>query len=396
MTTRDKKQEPLTVKEFLHHIKHVLKEMGQAEVRGEISEAKVVNGNAYIVLKDTEENAIINCFMGRWRLEKHSHLLEEGMEVVIRGTPDIYEPYGKFTVMIDAMAPVGEGTLKRAFEALKKKLKEKGYFDEERKRPIPEYIKHIGLITSEKGEAINDFRRNLGEYGFTIHMIDVRVEGEFAEDAIVAALHEMNKQKEINVIALIRGGGGLENLKAFNSERIAEAILTSRIPVITGIGHEGDESIADYTADYRCSTPTGAAVLLRTARESLLSKIQRASDDLVTAFERSVQQRKMRIVHASDQMTQSLGRVFEKFHHLEMELTRAFEQKLKMTLTTLHALASTLNTLNPAEIMKRGYSLTYSAEGRLVKEAGKLKIGEIFYAKLYKGKIKGEVKGIRG
>src|SRR3989338_1759006 len=218
-----------SVGEFLEFINNVLGGIGPVKVRGEILKASIHGGNAYGTLKDMErDSCALDFFIGRWDLPRVEHLLEAGLEVELIGPPNIYKN-GRFRIIVKNIEPVGEGALKKAFEALKKKLEEKGYFDPARKRPVPDFVKTIGLITSETGDAINDFRKNIGEYGLRIFLYDVRVEGDYAENSIVGAFRWLNANRpDLDVLVLIRGGGGLENLKAFKSERGAGAIDDSR------------------------------------------------------------------------------------------------------------------------------------------------------------------------
>jgi len=273
-----------SVQEFISFINSQFSSLGTIKVRGEITEVNLhPNGYCFFTIKDsqTEEHSV-SCYISRWKLGSFDHLLEVGMEVVVSVIPSLYKN-GRFSLMVNSIEPFGEGALKKAFEALKKKLDAKGYFDESRKRSLPDFIQTIGIMTSETGDAIHDFRKNLGEYGFKIELLDVRVEGDYAEESICSAIKWFNKNKpEIGILVLIRGGGDLENLKAFNSENVAEAIVLSRLPVITGIGHEKDKTIADYVADKNFSTPTATAVFIRTQRENLIAQLEKHSDNLVS------------------------------------------------------------------------------------------------------------------
>ncbi|MEK7607131.1 MAG: exodeoxyribonuclease VII large subunit [Patescibacteria group bacterium] len=421
-----------SVAEFHWMLNDTLRGMGTVRVRGEISRPQV-REYAFFDLKDaTGADFIANCYMGRFQLPSYSHLLEDGLEVIIEGTVSLYKS-GAFRIVVSRVEPVGEGALRRAFEALKKKLADKGYFDPARKRPLPAYIKNIGLITSETGDAIHDFRRNLGEYGFKIHFFDSRVEGDYAEDSLVSAVRWINVHRpDLDVLVLIRGGGSLESFKAYNSERLAEAIAASRIPVVTGIGHERDESIADFAADRRFSTPTAVAAFFREAREALLDGLMRSSERLALAYGGLLEDASVSATSLTDELFQSgvglfenwkarlgtaasglqhgLGKIFSGFREIEIRLLQKLgartmalqglrhktelifgrcaaimEQRMKSLLSRVDVASAALLPLNPEAILERGYSIVSSESGRIVKDASDLSVGDRLRIRLQKG-----------
>lgn len=425
-----------SIQEFISFINSRFSSLGAVKIKGEIiSVDSNQNGYCFFTIKDsqTQEHSV-SCYLSRWKVDNFSHLLEVGMEVVVSAVPSLYKN-GRFSLTVDSVEPYGEGALKKAFEALKKKLEAKGYFDESRKRALPEFIQRIGLITSESGEAVHDFQRNIGEYGFQIFLKDVRVEGDYAEQSIVSAIEWFNKNKtDLDVLVLMRGGGGLESLKTFNSEKIAEAIIMSRLPVITGIGHERDESIADYVADRRFSTPTAVAVFLRTQRESLIIQLENYAEKLLSAmgeivihekegiadkaenlkliFSGILERQRFMILRVAEQMHNGLNSVFkgfdvleqnflqlvheyeaytqEKIHAVDIINQKCFnllERKFSFEEGRLKAAEAALMPLNPAAILERGYSVIYGEDKKIIKEAKDVKLGEKIFARLYKGKI---------
>lgn len=432
-----------SVQEFISFINSQFSSLGTIKVRGEITEVNPhPNGYCFFTIKDsqTEEHSV-SCYLSRWKLDSFSHLLEVGMEVVVSAIPSLYKN-GRFSLIVNNIEPFGEGALKKAFEALKKKLDAKGYFDESRKRPLPAFIQTIGLMTSETGDAIHDFRKNLGEYGFKIYLLDVRVEGDYAEGSISSAIKWFNKNKsEIDVLVLIRGGGDLENLKAFNSETVAEAIVLSRFPIITGIGHEKDKTIADYVADKGFSTPTAAAIFIKTQREQLINQVVAYSENLVSlvsrifddekeyvlrkseelkdAFATVLERYKFFLSKIAEQMHNGLNRIFKGFKVLEQNFLRLIydyenntqrklhmvdiivqkclnliEKKFDLGQSRLGVAESTLLSLNPETILKRGYSIAYRVDKRILKETKDTKVGEKVFVKLYKGKIASRVEEV--
>lgn len=434
----------LSVHELLSYVNSLLSSVGTVKVRGEIIEVSSHPEGYYCFfrIKDsqTEEHSV-SCYVGRLKYENFRHLVEVGMEVVLEATPSLYKN-GGFRLFVERVEPYGEGALKKAFEALKKKLEAKGYFDPARKRPLPEFIQKIGLITSESGAAIRDFRKNLGEYGFEIYFMDVRVEGDYAEQSIVSAIKWFNKNlPELDVLVLIRGGGGLEELKAFNSEGIAEAIVLSRLPIMTGIGHERDETIADYCADRNFSTPSLVAAFIKTQREQLIERVEVCSGNLISlidnlfneekdyisakseelksAFYNVLGRYKLLLSKVAEQMHNGLNRIFKEFKVLEQNFLRLiydYESTVKNQLhgidivihkclnllgrkfdlgkSRLKTAEATLLSLNPEAILRRGYSIAYRADKHVLREAKDTKVGESVSVKLYKGKISSRVEKI--
>lgn len=428
-----------SVAEFLEAINITLSQMGTVRVRGELSDVSARGGMAFFDLKDAQGNdATAKCYLGRWNFERYNYLLEAGLEVVVTGRASVYKT-GALRIVVDKIEPIGAGALATAFEALKKKLEAKGYFDEARKRALPFFIQRIGLVTSAQGEAINDFRKNIGMYGFSIVLVDVRVEGDFAEESIVGAVNRLNREyPDLDVLVLIRGGGGLENLKAFNSEAVAEVIITSRIPVLTGIGHERDDTIAGFASDRNFSTPTAVANFLRDEREALISRMMeymqdmpRAADRLMEhtvaalslqattleqAFERLLAQYRYAIARQAGSLSNALSRIFNRFHALERtffsvfarheqaferrrhalavcthRMAGAVEQAMSASERRLAVLKASLVPLDPTAILKRGYSIAYSESGSVLKDANDVAVGDLFRLRLSKGALESRV-----
>ncbi len=412
----------LSVGECLNLInKTFFQHIGAIKIQGEISESSGREKYAFFQLKDSSgQDYLVQCFLGWRNYELFKHLLEVGLEVQILGYPQVYKN-GRFHIEVEKMEPVGAGAFKKAFEALKKKLIAKGWFDLARKRPMPEFIQKIGLITSGAGAAINDFRKNLGNYGFQIYLKDVFVEGDRAETSIVSAIQWFNKnQPDLDVLVLIRGGGSLENLKAFNSEAVAEAIVLSRLPMITGIGHEKDESIADFVADKSFATPSLVSVFIKNQREELISQLELHTDSLISFLEAIFKHKQLIISRLAEQMSSGLNRIFASFkileqkflkiiyqhesavqkwsHHLDLLVQKGFnilQTQYHQQQKRLAVASTALASLNPEAILKRGYSLTYDQKMKLIKEVKNIKVGDTLLTKLAKGKIISKVKNIK-
>ena len=260
----DVNQKIFKVSEFLDFLNSLLVPQ-KVIVQGEIG-AKMAQYPKFTIfnLLDKDNEAILPCFIWRSKIEELNIDLEEGMEIQVLGYPEIRKPKGEFRFQVERVGLVGEGILKKQFEMLKKKLDREGLFALEFKKPIPLFCQRIGLITSKYGRgAKKDFETHLESYGFEIYFYDVRVEGLSAIEDVCRAIKWFNENLlTCDVLVLTRGGGSWESLRPFNSEEIARAIFASKIPIITGIGHEDDETIADLVADVRASTPTHAAKIL--------------------------------------------------------------------------------------------------------------------------------------
>jgi len=252
------------VSEFIDFLNRLLlpnRVIVQGEIGGKISKYPRFT---FFDLLDKDTKAILPCFIWQNKLNKLGINLEEGMEVKVFGYPEIRKDNGQFKFQAEQIGLVGEGILKKQFEILRKKLDKEGVFSVEAKKPIPRFCQTIGLITSKYGRgAKKDFETHLESYGFKVHFYDVRVEGFSAIEEICRAIKWFNENLlNCDVLVLTRGGGSWESLSSFNSEEVARVIFASKIPVMVGVGHEDDETIADLAADFRASTPTHAARVL--------------------------------------------------------------------------------------------------------------------------------------
>src|SRR5262252_1379786 len=260
----------LTVSELTAKIRDTLaKNFSAILVQGELSNChEAQSGHIYCTLKDDRAQIRCVCFKNQLRLMKFRP--EDGLHVTVRGSISVYEQRGDYQLYIEHIEPVGLGALQLAFDQLKKRLEAEGLFTAERKKPLPLLPSRIGLITSPRGAAVRDVVRILTRRFPNVHLtvFPVRVQGEGAAQEIVKALRLFNQRQNVEVLILARGGGSLEDLWAFNEEVVARAIFDSQIPVISGVGHETDFTIADFVADVRASTPSAAAeIVVQTRRE---------------------------------------------------------------------------------------------------------------------------------
>ena len=250
-------------------------------ITGEVASFKV-NQNKWVFFDLKDEESSVSCFMTLWSLRVP---LEDGMKVMVRAVPKLTK-WGKFSLTVDAIQPVGEGSLKKAYEMLKKKLTAEGLFDKSKKRELPADLTKLGVISSTQAAGYADFVKILNTRwgGIKIEVAHTQVQGLDAPDQIIRALNYFNERGEVQVIAILRGGGSADDLSCFNDEALVRAIAASRIPVITGIGHEVDESLCDLVADVRASTPSNAAEMLtrdRVVESTKVHKMMRQAEQAV-------------------------------------------------------------------------------------------------------------------
>ena len=409
--TENPKEEarPLSVSEFLDKTNANLAER-EYRVQGEIGRVQSRGSYLFCSLKDTGDESTLNCFAWGSVLSTCGIKLEEGLEVVVTGYPEIYKRTGGFNFQIKSVELVGEGTLKKAFDKLKKKLEEEGLFEEAIKKPLPKFPKNIALVTSRHGEAINDFNTNIGQFGFKISLVDSRVEGQRAVFDILEAIRFFNKNHEkYDALVLIRGGGSWESLQAFNNEKVAYAIRDSNIPVVCGVGHEGDVTIADLASDFRASTPTAAAKKLSEnwvrAQEQVLSW----EDTIINGFTHLLANKKQTVNDFSGEIKEGFSKLFRSFEDIEEKIRRGGEllnyqikkekDSLEVTLVFLFEKfyariaktkelvdkrAEELRAGDPKRQLKLGYNIALR-EGRVVRSVDKITRGDTLEMKFWDG-----------
>jgi len=422
-----------SVSEYLDFLNKYL-EPCRAIIQGEIGERIYQNPRySYFNLLD-KENSVLKCFVWNWVLKNLGLSLKSGTEVKVIGYPSIYKRTGEFSFQVERIELVGEGMLKKQYEALKIQLEKEGYFAPERKKPLPMFSEKIGLITSKYGDgAKNDFLKHLDNFGFEIYFFDARMEGSLALREIISAIEWFNKNMpNIDVIALIRGGGDWESLKAFNTREIVEAIVASRIPILTGIGHEADYTLADFAADFRASTPTHAAKKLSEDWQKARVTLKIIKNNLKGHFYQKIRAFKKRINEHFELFSKILGNQFlkkelllknfqknlnyffknhllnfEKFaknfknnflrlkiinqnrkketlelaERLEINFTQWYK-KLKISFAQEER---KLFLSNPELKLKQGYTITRDLQGKILKDASLLKKNQRIFTKFGKG-----------
>jgi len=444
-----KEQRYLTVNALTKYIKRKFDadpHLQDILVKGEISNFKQhSSGHMYFTLKD-EKARILAVMFSRYN-NGMKFTPENGMKVLIRGDLTVYEPSGNYQIYVKEMQPDGIGDLYLAYEQLKEKLEKAGFFSPEHKKAIPKFPKTVGVVTSPTGAAIRDIITTIKRRYPVANIIifPALVQGEYAAPSIVKSIQTANQLNEADVLIIGRGGGSIEELWAFNEEAVARAIFESRIPIISAVGHETDFTIADFVADLRAPTPTGAAELAVPHIEDLAERVLNRKVRLMRSLKEQINLRKEKLarlqksyafrypqklyeqkLEQADKLAEQLGRGAQKLFYDKMdkwkqinkrierkqptELVRASRQELERREKLLykemktillakkkdfsHRIA-TLEALSPLKIMDRGYSLVYSDEEKLIKSVKHINENEQIKVKVSDGTIDCQVLGIR-
>jgi len=387
----------LSVSELLRSVREVLeRRFPLAWIGGEISNFRPASsGHWYFTLKD--ETAQVDCVMFRGRAAALDWEPAEGMRVEARALVTLYEPRGRFQLNVESMRRAGLGPLYERFLKLKAKLEAEGLFDAKAKRPIPEHPKQIGILTSLQAAALRDVLTTLRRRNPSIPVIvyPVPVQGDGAAAKIAQMLAIANARAECDVLLLVRGGGSIEDLWQFNEEVVARAIRASKIPVVVGVGHETDVTIADFAADWRAPTPTAAAEMVSPSREELLARVaelaQRATREALRRIEyamQTVDALARRLVHPRERLRTSRQLLVQ----LAARLASATARRIDYFGAQVGRFRASLISLNPAAVLERGYSLTRTAQGEVLRDAARVVEGERVTTTLAKGWIESEVR----
>lgn len=353
-----------TVSELTQSIKFVLESaFDNISVEGEISNFKShVSGHWYFNLKD--ENAVINCTMWRGLNNYVFFTPQDGMKIIVNGRLTVYPPRGSYQIDVRSMKPAGEGELQAAFERLKQKLKAEGLFDVERKRAIPFFPAKIGIVTAIDGAAIRDMI-SVAERRFPLAELIIaptKVQGSGAAEDIVDSLNKLNKIKDIDVIILARGGGSIEDLWAFNEEIVARAIYKSRIPVITGIGHEIDFTIADFVSDLRAPTPSVAMELATPDKQELKNAIEYLDQKMEESLLEKIQEYRQRIDDVIDSYMfryplEKVRIFYQKIDNLFYKISQQIDRKILLSEKEIQKYFSIINSYDIEKTLKKGFTL---------------------------------------
>ena len=374
----------------------------QIAVRGELSNYKIYpSGHHYFTIKDSESS--LKCVMFKSSAVKLRFRPESGMSVTAFGRLSVYPRDGAYQLYCSGLMPEGTGDLQIAFEQLKRKLSEEGLFDPTHKKPLPRYPKKIAIITSSAGAAVHDMIRILSHrWPMTkVVLLPVRVQGVEAPPEIVGAIRYANRYRVADLIITGRGGGSIEDLWAFNDERVARAIYASDLPVISAVGHEPDVTISDYVADARASTPSNAAEIavpdMTEEREALYSSGIRASQ----AMDRRLKQLRTELEQfRSRRVLQDASAYLDdrriELDHLRDKLISAMENELARKKHNQVALAASLDAMSPLRVLTRGYTMATNESGEIVWRTADLTPGDRLRLRLSDGSAAVTVDSIDG
>lgn len=434
------------VRKLVEHVcEQVEQEFGDIWVEGEISNCRPApSGHLYFTLKDTEAQLPVVLFRRQALLLRFKP--QDGLHVLVRGRVSVYAQRGQLQLVGEMIEPVGAGSLQLAFEQLKERLKAEGLFDAARKRPLPAFPGSVGIVTSPTGAVIRDFLNIVGRRhaGLTVIVCAAAVQGESAAGEVEAALAQLNASGLVDLIVIARGGGSLEDLSAFNSELVARAIIASKLPVVSAIGHETDFTIADFVADLRAPTPSAAAELITDAQHrvaerlelqtnrleratrfqllharqrveniplgraerrttAMLHKLSQQLDDfgfrieasisgLVRGRQREIDELVADVLHHEPR--QMLARMRERLGVGETRLERSLERTMRRWTARIEALDGRLRSLSPLAVLERGYGLVLGEDGTVIRSITQVAQGDRMRTRLSDGEFSSKVDGI--
>jgi len=403
-----------TVSSYLDEVNRSLWRLN-APVKGEITSFKSQGNASYFTLKDDDDGSTLSVFMWANDLAMSGIELSDGLEVVVVGRSEIYKPSGRYNFRAESIELVGEGALQLAYTKLRLRLEAEGLFALEKKRSLDGHPIKIGLVTSRSGAVIHDFLSNLGKHGFQITFVDSRVEGTGAIKEILAALDYLQK-RDIEVLVVIRGGGSLESMQAFNNELVVRRIAEFPVPTICAIGHDKDVPLAQLASDYAPSTPTATTQILneswRLSRHelALLSRelsthfsnnLQTFRDDvrkyrerIIDTYEKIIAPQRLLMSGFSDllsQIARSLSEKKDELQYIHRTLVEQFRQNLRSMEQVQHLTEKLLKQHDPIRQLKMGYSILMSS-GRTVRSVKDLQIGANFEARMADGILVAEIK----
>ncbi len=390
----------ISVSDYLNLANHALRSIPSENmvIEGEVAEYKVNQGKwVNFDLKDENADAKIPCFMTVYALAVP---LASGMRVQVSGQSKVFERFGKFTLNVSEVTLVGEGALQKAYLELKAKLEREGLFDAGRKRSIPQFPERIGLITSSEAAAYGDFLRILNNRwrGVSVFHVPVHVQGQFAVQEILGAFDQLNAlpvSDRPEVIVLTRGGGSLEDLHAFNSEAVARAVFQSAIPVVVGVGHERDESLCDFVADVRASTPSNAAERVVPDARSITSLITMSADRMMDQLQFTIDRRVHLVDRSLSILDRSMTKITESITNTTQRFGYAFERfrlSLVATIGRIGDLERILRSMDPKEVLRRGYAIVRSGS-KIIRRASDIAPGDRLAVQLGEGSILAIVEG---
>jgi exodeoxyribonuclease VII large subunit len=427
MNPLDRPEKIFTVSEITRQIKTELEHIfPKIWVEGEIADfTRAHSGHLYFTLKD--EKSALNCVMWRSSASRIPFEVESGMQVVCKGQISVYEQRGHYQLYVEGIEPKGKGALQLAFEQLREKLKKEGLFDPSLKKKLPLLPKKVGIVTSPRGAAIIDIIKTLERRFAHLHILiyPAKVQGEGAGDEIVEGLNYLGSRADLDVIIIGRGGGSLEDLWAFNEEKVARAIFRCPVPIISAVGHEIDFTIADFVADIRASTPSVAAEMVIEKEQALLERIENLEKRVSHHIRFSLQEKKHMVTnlihhHAFQNFKVRLFNLIQQVDEFEIrsrrviqkliqsilqsksrvdlaqeKMSSALKRMLQNLLGKWERLSAELDNLSPLNILKKGYTLCWKdTEPELVQKVDDVQEGDEVTVSFFKGEFRAQVSGI--
>ena len=441
----ENRRKTYTVFEITNEIKRSLDELGVVWIQGEISNFKIhSSGHMYFSLKDARAQIKAACFRNSNMYLKFRP--EDGMEALARGRVSVYEPRGDYQLIVEYMEPVGLGSLQKAFEQLREKLRAEGLFDESRKRPLPILPKKIGIVTSPAGAVVHDILRILKRRNAALDILiyPAKVQGTGAAEEIAGGIRALNERGDVDVIIVGRGGGSIEDLWAFNEESVARAIAGSKIPIVSAVGHETDFTIADFVADVRASTPSNAAELVSGVRDEMLMYVRALEGRLGRAIRRRMDicrlnlerlsrnrafavapnkirelaqrfdEATLRMIHGMRERTLDarrrerllaarlrsvdIGRIVERKNDIlsgvRQDLIAAMKAFVYLQKSRFAVAVGKMDALSPLGVLARGFAICRNREGKIVHSASDVNVGDDVRVRLFAGELECEVKAV--
>ena len=409
MTAAQKvKPEPLTVSALTAQLRGLIEgRFASVWVAGEVSNfTRASSGHWYFTLKDAGAQLKAAMFRGfnlRMKFDPR-----DGTEVIARGRLSVYDPRGDYQLIVEEMQPKGSGAAELARRQLKEKLLAKGYFDPRRKRPLPRFPRRVGLIASLSGAAIRDMVELFAQRWPLTELVirPSRVQGDGAAAEVAAAVRVLNhfhttRQLPLHAIVIGRGGGSTEDLWAFNEEVVADAVFNSVVPVVSAVGHEIDVTVCDLVADHRAETPSAAVVALTPDRREMAAGLLELRTRLYESVDRRLELARQRVEQLAARP--ALRRPLQRVRDLEQRLDtvadrmqRAANARVGQTAAQLAALAARLETLSPLNVLTRGYSLTHTNDGKLVRDAAAVRPGDVLVTRVAAGTVVSRVESVEG
>ncbi len=393
----------MTVSELTRYLRQLLESdpvLQDVWVRGEVSNlSRPTSGHVYFTLKDS--TASLRCVIWRMNAGRLRFDLTNGQAVEAHGTISLYERDGQYQLYVDTLRPAGEGWLFQEFLRLKARLEAEGLFDEARKRPLPAHPQRIGLVTSPTGAALQDMLNTLRRRYPLVEVVlsPAAVQGEEAPAALVAALKRLYRLPDLDAILVARGGGSLEDLWAFNDEEVVRTIAASPVPVVTGIGHETDFTLADFAADVRAPTPTAAAELVTPDLYDLRLDLSERSNRLLGLLQTRLQAERRYLAERSQRLGLLSPRRWiqndrQRLDSLLERAERALWNSISLRRTRLSGWQHRLQALNPLAVLQRGYAVIYDRGGQVIHTVQTIRSGDDLTIRLKDGQVEAQARQI--